>query len=146
MILTVAPFSLVNWQEDWVLCRVFHKRKGELVATSSGTLENLESSPPFTDDQSMPGSCSEMMGSAFPTNVPHQEGNSSSSFLNLAVLHYNFLEFPHELDASATMMGMGMGMGSKDEDDYGFLLDVELDDDRGMGMKGSATDVEDIRF
>lgn len=140
---------LFGWQEDWVLCRVFHKRKAE-VASNSSNMENLESSssPPFVD-QSMPEEyCSEMMGPSFPTVVPHQEGNnsSSSSLLNLALLHYNLLDLPQDLDTSASMMGMDMGVGSKD-DDFGFLLDVGLDDDLDMGMKGNVqTNVEDIRF
>ena len=134
-----------------MLCRVFHKRKGE-VARSSSTVENLEnSSPPLMVDQSTvaEGCCSEMtMGSSVPTNVSHQEGNSSNTFLNLAELHYNFLDFPQELDTTG-MTGMEMGMGSKDDEavDHGFLLDVGLDDEDGVGsVKGNIGDVEDIRF
>ena len=134
-----------------MLCRVFHKRKGE-VASSSSTVENLESSssPPLMVDQSTfmaEGCCSGMMmGSSDPAGVSHLEGNSSNPFLNLAVLHYNFLDFPQELDTTG-MMGMEMGMGSKDDDAYGFLLDVGLQDDEhgGLGVKGIGN-VEDIRF
>lgn len=84
-----------------------------------------------------------MMGSSsYPINVPHQEGNT---LLNLDAFHCNLFDFPHEMD-NTSMMGMEMGleMGSKD-DDYGFLLDVGLDYDHGMGAKG-IENVEDMRF
>ncbi|XP_019702044.1 NAC domain-containing protein 100 [Elaeis guineensis] len=113
-------------KEDWVLCRVFHKKKGDAVNHS---LENndqdnnmgcfssvhLESSP--LNDHPMADGCYEQM-------VPHQEGNSSNTFLNLAVLHYNFLDFPQETD-STTMTGVDSRGG---EDDFGLLLDVGIAD------------------
>ncbi|ONK55127.1 uncharacterized protein A4U43_UnF7320 [Asparagus officinalis] len=127
-------------KEDWVLCRVFHKRKVDIATRSS--IENLESSPPLVD-QSMPEGYFEMMGSSsYSTNVPHQEGNT---LLNLDAFHCNFFDFPHEMD-NASLMGveMELGMGSKD-DDYGFLLEVGLDYDHGMGAKG-IKNVEDTIF
>ncbi|ONK79607.1 uncharacterized protein A4U43_C01F8090 [Asparagus officinalis] len=112
-------------KEDWVLCRVFNKRKGE-VASSSG-VENLASSPPLLFDT---------MGSSCMNNVPHQEGNSNT-LVNLEVLHYNFHEFIQELETT-DLMSTEMGMGSKDggDDDYGFLFDAGLDDDdHAMGVE-----------
>lgn len=133
-------------KEDWVLCRVFHKRKGEAVAASSSTsAENLELSPRVFD-QSMPEGCSAANTDQMMM-APHQDGNSSS-FLNLALLRYNFLDFPQELETStaSVMGGVGMEMGTKD-DDYSFLLDLGLDDDdHGFGLKGEIANVEDIRF
>ncbi|XP_010935925.1 protein CUP-SHAPED COTYLEDON 3-like [Elaeis guineensis] len=127
-------------KEDWVLCRVFYKMKGDSVNYS---LENdqdnnigfssshLEPSP--LNDHPMPDGCDERMGSSFPA-VPYQEGNSSNTFLNLALLHSNCLDFPQEVDGT-TMVGVDSGGG---DDDFGrLMLDVGMEDHdvvKGAGM------------
>nr|ABU40778.1 NAC-like protein 13 [Crocus sativus] len=113
-------------KEDWVLCRVFHKRKGEAVSFSLESSEQDDQkagtsfSPPPLIEQPIPDGCYGMMGSSF---IPHdqEEGNiSNNTFLNLAVLKYNFLDFPPEVGTTSMMGG---------DDEFGFLLDVALDDD-----------------
>lgn len=82
---------------------------------------HMESSP--LNDHPMPDGCNEQVGSSFPS-VPYQEGNNSNTFLNLALLHCNFLDFPQEVD-STTMMGVDSGVG---DDDFGLMLDVGMED------------------
>ncbi|KAJ0967574.1 hypothetical protein J5N97_024491 [Dioscorea zingiberensis] len=109
-------------KEDWVLCRVFHKKKRE--------------SPPSLGDQPMQGYFSEKMVTSFNTYVPEQEENkenSPNSFLNLAMLQCHFLD---EVDYS-TPMGMRMSSRPGDADDEygGLLLDVDLGDhNNNIGM------------
>ncbi|KAG1359744.1 NAC domain-containing protein [Cocos nucifera] len=99
-------------KEDWVLCRVFHKKKGDAVKYS---VENDQddnigcfSSVHLENDHPMTDGCYEQM-------VPHQEGDGSNTLLNLAVLHHNFLDFPREDSRGG-------------EDDFGLLLDVGIQD------------------
>ncbi|PKU80636.1 NAC domain-containing protein 100 [Dendrobium catenatum] len=125
-------------KEDWVLCRVFHKRKGEPIRIGNGSIaeqENILSSGSqleiSTDDQmeqlaNAPDGIHGDMGSSIPL-VPYQEGNSSNTYLNFAVLQYNFFDFPQEM-----MMGnsdvIGMESRHASGDEFGFLLDMGLDD------------------
>ncbi|KAL5990566.1 hypothetical protein ACLOJK_011468 [Asimina triloba] len=125
-------------KEDWVLCRVFHKSKGgpstnfrmEFEQDNIGSSSiNLETSPPNTAHHSMHSGYDPM--SSF-SNIPCQEGeNIPSNTINLAVLHYNFLGFPEDVDSTPMIDGMSSGCG---DDDYGFLLDMGLEGhDLGIG-------------
>lgn len=115
-----------------MLCRVFHKRKKE-----ASTQYRLE------DEQEKIGCSSANMGSSPPSiyqsmpyhkqmvsfsNNPHQEANSPpNTMLNLALLHYNFLDFPQDEDTPM------IGMNGRGGDEYGFLLDLGLDENMGDG-------------
>nr|QGT40634.1 NAC domain-containing protein 100 [Tulipa gesneriana] len=131
-------------KEDWVLCRVFNKKKEETMSFSlERELDNngcssspLESSPPLIDHQ-----CYDELGPSAFTYVPPQESNNLDPFLNLSVLEYNFLDFPQELDSS-TMMGIVGSGGSGDE--YGCLLDVGLGDDDVGG--GGVPSLQGLKF
>ncbi|XP_073001788.1 NAC domain-containing protein 100-like [Typha latifolia] len=123
-------------KEDWVLCRVFDKRKGEhdtLIGSSSPT--DHGSSPPPMMDHPMSDACYDHMTSSLPT-LPHQEENTSNPFLNLAMLQYNFFDIPQEVSCTA-LMGLGPKNGG---DEYEFLFDVGVEDhdmgDVGMSSLG----------
>ncbi|KAJ6817840.1 NAC domain-containing protein 79-like [Iris pallida] len=148
-------------KEDWVLCRVFHKKKGEASACFSlqesseqqdvGSISSCSLSlPPLIEQQQAVPAAEDgcfydhlMMG---PSDLvpPHQEGNSncssSSTLLDLAVLHCcSFLDydFPQDHVAGATATA-GMMMGGEDE--YGgFLLDVNLEEEHAMRMIDGVT-------
>ncbi|XP_010934316.3 NAC domain-containing protein 21/22 [Elaeis guineensis] len=94
-------------KESWVLCRVFHKRKGETEQDNIGSF-----SPTWGPSSSQVDQTS----SSLPA-VPHQHDSSSNPLLNLALLHCNLLDFPQEV-----------GMSSRGGDEYGFLLDMGLED------------------
>ncbi|KAJ6799248.1 protein CUP-SHAPED COTYLEDON 3-like [Iris pallida] len=150
-------------KEDWVLCRVFNKKKGEEASLSMESSEPQEeinagscfSPPPLIElqQQAMPadGGCGHelhQMGSA-STFVPHQEG--IDSFLNLAVFNYNFLDhFPQEELQLQQQQQQQQGPAAVMDDDYGFLLDVGLqdvdgeEDDHGMVDEGPLGDVNGI--
>ncbi|KAH0453977.1 hypothetical protein IEQ34_018301 [Dendrobium chrysotoxum] len=125
-------------KEDWVVCRVFHKRKGEPIRIGNGSIVEQEnifsygSELEISIDAQMeqlanaPDGCHRDMGSSIPL-VPYQEGNSSNTYLNFAVLQYNVFDFPQEM-----MMGhsevIGMESSHASGDEFGFLLDMGLDD------------------
>ncbi|XP_072973720.1 protein CUP-SHAPED COTYLEDON 3-like [Typha angustifolia] len=122
-------------KEDWVLCRVFQKKRGESMnnnynmeiyepeSNAIGCSSSHLDSSTFPNDQPM----SEQLDSSFST-APHQESNSSNSdfFFNLPLLHQNFLDFPQDVDGAA-MSGNG--------DDYGILLSDMRDFTRFQGGK-----------
>lgn len=107
-----------------MLCRVFHKRKKE---PSTQYRLDVEQETIGCSSANM-GSCTHPIYQSMPynnqlvsySNEPHQEESNSppNTMLNLAVLHYNFLE-------DTPMIGMN-GRGG---DEYGFLLDLGLDDE-----------------
>ncbi|KAM0949308.1 putative transcription factor NAM family [Dioscorea sansibarensis] len=112
-------------KEDWVLCRVFQKKKEDQSHASS-----------VVGDQGMQRyNISEKMGTSL-TYVPHEQEednkeSSSNSILNLAMLQC--CHFLDEVDHSTSM---GMRMSSRtdhDVDDYALLLDVGLTDN-SIGM------------
>ncbi|KAG1361532.1 putative protein CUP-SHAPED COTYLEDON 3-like [Cocos nucifera] len=118
-------------KEDWVLCRVFHKMKGDLVNCSDhdnniGFFSSHLEPSPLNDHPAVPEyGCNENVGSSFPV-LPYQEGNSSNIFQNLSLLHSNFLDIPQEVDSTSTMVGVDSGGG---DDDFGLMLDVGMEDD-----------------
>ncbi|RWW55766.1 hypothetical protein BHE74_00037560 [Ensete ventricosum] len=130
-------------KEDWVLCRVFRKKKKSAVACS---MENEECSPPLP----LPGSAiadewQEQMMMLKPCPVvtqERQEDNSSNTVLNWAVLSGSLVDFPRELGSGRTMV---MGVGSRcGGDGYEMLLDMSLQDLDAMG--GGIANVGCLRF
>lgn len=110
-------------KEDWVLCRVFHKRKGD----EELNVDSSSSSPPplLMGDQTsrslQQGIMSHgdlMSTSLISINGPQlQQENTTitpSSFMDVAsLLQCNFLDFTPQME-----------MDSNDGDEFGLLLDV----------------------
>ncbi|XP_058101592.1 NAC domain-containing protein 21/22-like isoform X1 [Magnolia sinica] len=112
-------------KEDWVLCRVLHKSKGE---PSKFSLENehdnigcsspyMESSPPSIGQSILHGYDQDQ--NRLFINGPHYD-QDQSTLLNSSVLPFNFLDFPHGVDDTQPIMGTS----DRVVDDYGFLLDM----------------------
>ncbi|KAG0447852.1 hypothetical protein HPP92_028116 [Vanilla planifolia] len=94
--------------------RVFHKRRGEMMREEA---ENAEG-----DDNG--GSALPHVAQGSTMDESHIEG------CNLALLPYNFFDFPQDLMGSKGMVGMESRHG--EEDGFGFLLDLGLDDELGV--------------
>ncbi|XP_008785238.1 NAC domain-containing protein 21/22-like [Phoenix dactylifera] len=121
-------------KEDWVLCRVLHKSKGETQQDNNIGFFSCPTSGPSSSlvDQPMPDGCYDPTSSSL---VPHQDDSSSNPLLNLALLHCDFLDhFPHEV-----------GMSSRGGDEHGFFLDMGFDQDHDMREAGMAN-LEGVRF
>nr|XP_009387368.1 PREDICTED: NAC domain-containing protein 21/22-like [Musa acuminata subsp. malaccensis] len=114
-------------KEDWVLCRVFHKRKGE-----GEEHEQLSAS------SAMPaGVCHGQVGPSFST-LPRQEDSSLNPFLNVALLQCNSLGFPQET-GSRFVTGISPRCEEEeeeedDDDELGFLLDLGFE--HGVSYQG----------
>ncbi|KAG6509835.1 NAC domain-containing protein 92-like [Zingiber officinale] len=137
-------------KEDWVLCRVFHKKKGDPVkykseneqeminpgnsSCFSSVYMDLDLSPPHHHhDQQMPDSRAchgHATTSAFPALLPQQqeEGIKPSTLLDLAWLHYDFLE--------------SKGSG----EDGGLLFDMGLDEEHDREQLVEAAGLMDDNF
>ncbi|XP_065039935.1 protein ATAF2-like isoform X2 [Musa acuminata AAA Group] len=116
-----APNGAKTGWEDWVLCRVFHKRKGESDHDKTASSSPTRMSSACVVDQPMPDVCHDQLGSSFPALL-QQEDNSSDPFLmNMALLQRNLLDFPQEMGSAPAGM---VGMSSRCEDELGFLLDL----------------------
>ncbi|XP_065009862.1 NAC domain-containing protein 21/22-like [Musa acuminata AAA Group] len=123
-------------KEDWVLCRVFRKKKKSPVVYS---METEESSPPLPLPES---GVAEEWQEQMMTTQERQEDNGSNTVLNWAVLRGSLVDFPRELGSGRTMV---MGVGSRcGGDDYEMLLDMSLQDLDAMG--GGIASVGCLRF
>ncbi|KDP26517.1 hypothetical protein JCGZ_17675 [Jatropha curcas] len=132
-------------KEDWVLCRVFHKSKGENsnklynpqymfeTTDSSGPL-NLAVSPPLTGQQALVCGFHQQITSL---SSPHQISHDQTSLLNL-------LQLSHERN-NTNPITTTTDMSSKENDDYGFLWDDMHLEETDMG-DGGASSLENIRF
>lgn len=128
-------------KEDWVLCRVFHKSKGENGTTASASSPTYGTSPP-TQDTSMHCGYQQLMA------PPHQNhNNQTTSLVNFAVLNPNFLQCTQEMrNCTTTAMTTDL-MDSKDgEDDYGFLWDMTSLEENSLGNGGLPSNLEDMGF
>lgn len=113
-------------KEDWVLCRVFEKRKGDGEQDNNGS-----SSPTFpgssqaVQDQPMMDAYNDQTGSSTGLAPRQEEIGGSNSFLNAAMWqqYSSALDhFPQEV-SSSPMMGLGYrGAG----DEYGFFFDTDF--------------------
>ncbi|WOL12937.1 hypothetical protein Cni_G21706 [Canna indica] len=134
-------------KEDWVLCRVFHKKKGESMSSSS--FENDQDN--YTNNLSSyleasaaaghgghqmygaggQGCAYEQMCSSFAVAHDQQqqeEEEEGNSLLNLAALQYNFLGFPaDEMDSARA------GAGGED---YGMMMHMDDHDDLLANLGG----------
>ncbi|GLU03671.1 hypothetical protein SLE2022_208590 [Rubroshorea leprosula] len=133
-------------KEDWVLCRVFHKSKGEngAILSPSMMFETTTNIAPSlsiltTPDQTMPCGYQQMIAS-LSSNPPHHQ-HHSQSLLNL-------LQYAQENSSSSINTNnnndnknnnpAATEVSSK-EDEYGFLWDMSLDN-------GAVSNLEDMRF
>ncbi|KAJ8497642.1 hypothetical protein OPV22_008194 [Ensete ventricosum] len=126
-------------KEDWVLCRVFHKKKGDSMSCN---LENeqennhnvgcfssyIESSHP-QNEQQMEDGCYEQITSSFPVVDPQQDVDSLDTLHNLAAYQYILFGFPQDMN-STRMIEVGSGVGG---DDYGMVVDTALEEQRMLG-------------
>ncbi|CAL9203845.1 unnamed protein product, partial [Musa hybrid cultivar] len=107
-------------KEDWVLCRVFKKSKGEAEHENTGSSSPTLGSSSSPLDLLMPDVvCHEQLGSSFST-LPRQEDSSSNPFMNMAMLQCNLLDFPQEIMGSTAMVGMS----SSCEGEIGCLMEL----------------------
>ncbi|RWV84822.1 hypothetical protein BHE74_00042667 [Ensete ventricosum] len=105
--------------EDWVLCRVFNKRKGEAEHENTGSSSPTLRSSSSPLDLLTPDVCHEQLGSSFST-LPQQEDSSSNPSMNMAMLQCNLLDFPQEIMGSTAMVGMS----SRCEGEIGCLMEL----------------------
>lgn len=119
--------SLFVWQEDWVLCRVFQKSKGERSNNSSSSnnelspdhiLENSNSPP----DQTFPSSAGHYQNITSFSPIPsHQFQNPSTFYSSPASSYPNY--FPHSYDQQDINNFPIAEINAKCEDDYPFSFE-----------------------
>ncbi|KAE9460649.1 hypothetical protein C3L33_07398, partial [Rhododendron williamsianum] len=110
-------------KEDWVLCRVFQKSKGERSNSSSSNnelspdhvLENSNSPP----DQTFPSSGHYQNITSFSPIPPHQFQNPSTLYSSPA----SYPNFPHSYDQQDINNFPITEINAKCEDDYSFLFE-----------------------
>ncbi|KAK1260456.1 Protein CUP-SHAPED COTYLEDON 3 [Acorus gramineus] len=107
----------VTPKEDWVLCRVFHKRREE---TASSGLQTE------TDHQQI-GCSSPHMDYSPPPFIHHnmQDAYNYTHSHSSSTLQYNFFEYSEGVENSAAIVGLGSKMFNGDDDEYGtgFMFD-----------------------
>ena len=129
--------NFVMWQEDWVLCRVFHKSKGENCTELSPPImfETSTHAPSLTDQTSMPCGGYQQI-SSLSTTPTHQ--SHGQSLLNL-------LQYSQEKNNNNNC---SYEVSSKVDDDYDFLWDMNIEEN-SLGdhhIHGVGSDLEDMRF
>ncbi|TKY62347.1 NAC domain-containing protein 21/22 [Spatholobus suberectus] len=128
-------------KEDWVLCRVFHKSKDDnssklgtqfVYETTPPSLTLASSSPP---NQTMPGGYNRLasLSSSMPTHH-HFNPNQNTSLMDL-------LQFSRETNTNNSIVAQ---INSKGDDGYGFLWDMDLEEN--SLRDGVASNMDAIRF
>lgn len=160
-------YLLIFWlQEDWVLCRVFHKSKGEnsenlspqfiyesVANNNASSFTPSAASPPTADCRmiNMPFGYHQQqhISSSAPGSYRNHNNQSSNSMLNL-------LQFPTSLDQKNNNKNQSNDIISSksNDDDYGFIWEMEMDlqenccslenDDNNGGVASNLED--DMRF
>lgn len=146
-------FTYFSWkQEDWVLCRVFHKSKGDestilmLETTSScapNSLNLAPISPPTDHNIHTHMACGYNQVTSFSSSLtpPHQttHNRSTSSLLNL-------LQFSHEKDCNNAINQVAEINSRNDHDEYdGFLWDMTYQENH-LENHEVASDLDEMRF
>jgi hypothetical protein len=128
-------------QEDWVLCRVFHKSKGMMQnSENSCTFESTTacaSSPPTS--QIMPCGYNQMMITSFASTPSHHQNQSQSQSQSNSLL--NLLQFSQDITSSTN----NQTISSKGDDEYGFLWDMSLEEN-SLENGAPAPNMEEMRF
>ncbi|KAI3460964.1 hypothetical protein Pfo_017627 [Paulownia fortunei] len=132
-------------KEDWVLCRVFHKSRGEnsnkfcgqnLYDSTAGAISpTLAASP--TSEHALPSSYQNITSfSHSPSHHQQYQGQNPSTSLGLSALDPGYFHLsrdhmngPHP---SASCHNHSKLVETKCEDDYGFLFDMSLDYSNGV--------------
>ncbi|KAJ4834296.1 hypothetical protein Tsubulata_028307 [Turnera subulata] len=123
-------------KEDWVLCRVFHKGKGENCEKTSPQFmyENTANAPlnltasPIPDHQGL--ACGyQPMTSLSSTTPPHHQNHDQSSLLNL-------LQFSKGRNNTNPIS----------DEEYGFLWEDMNMDETSLGDGMGSNSLEDMRF
>lgn len=111
-------------QEDWVLCRVFQKKKGDSEHdTASPTSHTPGSYNPMVDhSMTLMNDFCDQISLGFPSEALHQVGGGAS---NTFQHECNIFDTAHEFN-SAPMMGLNSkaGCGSSGTNDHGFYYDM----------------------
>ncbi|PIN15700.1 hypothetical protein CDL12_11656 [Handroanthus impetiginosus] len=126
-------------KEDWVLCRVFHKSRGEnnnkfisphnfYESTAVATSPNLAISPKnVNENANIIPRCYQNMTSFYHSpshNHQHQDqGQNPSTSLGLSGLDPAYLHM--NLEPHLSSSNKVVNEGTKCEDDYGFLFDFD---------------------
>ncbi|XP_021658493.2 NAC domain-containing protein 21/22 [Hevea brasiliensis] len=146
-------------KEDWVLCRVFHKSKGEnsskfdqqfmFETTAShnnsinnGPLSNLGASPLTDQHQGLPcGYHHQQITSlsSSSTTPTHQISYDKSSLLNLLQLSQERITNPLTTTTTTT------DLSSKGDDDYEFVWE-DMNLEETSLVDGGASSLENMRF
>ncbi|PIA45405.1 hypothetical protein AQUCO_01700744v1 [Aquilegia coerulea] len=125
--------------KDWVLCRAFHKSKGDDFTTKHSFEDDFDtrtiglSSPPFASppppvDQTMQSN-QQVIKPLLLSQTPQYSENFSSNnaFLNnIAYLNPNLLEIP--LEGNNLFNSESKGGGTAAADEYEFLYTMNLED------------------
>ncbi|XWS36444.1 hypothetical protein CRYUN_Cryun20dG0086500 [Craigia yunnanensis] len=128
-------------KEDWVLCRVFHKSKGENSIKLSPPMMNETSTHApnsLTDQASMPCGGYQQISSLSTTSTHQSHGQS---LLNL-------LQYSQEKNNNNNNHPCSNEVSSKVNDDYEFLWDMNMEEN-SLGdhhIHGMASNLEDMRF
>ncbi|KAG8641777.1 hypothetical protein MANES_12G033500v8 [Manihot esculenta] len=139
-------------KEDWVLCRVFHKSKGEnsskfdeqFMFETTVPSNNLSASP-LTDHnhQGLPCGYHQQITSLSSSATPshhhhhHQVNHDQNSLINL-------LQLSQETNTNI-FMNTTVDMSSKKDDEYGFLWEDMNLEENSLG-NGGASSMENMRF
>jgi hypothetical protein len=110
-------------QEDWVLCRVFEKKKGDNEHDTTSTTSHVPSSyNPMLDQGIAMNDFYDQISLGFSTEV----GNGSDPFQSMPVFQQcNSFDTSQEYD-SVPMMGLSSmsGCGSSGTNDHGIYYDM----------------------
>ncbi|KAL7198569.1 hypothetical protein ACSBR2_020955 [Camellia fascicularis] len=138
-------------KEDWVLCRVFHKGKGENSSirspqnvfessTAGATSPYLDASPPNTD-QTLPCGYHLQTITSFSQSPSHHQNHNSSTLQNQLTLNPNFLQLSEEINNNPTINEIN----PKCDDGFGFLLDMSFEES-SLGDGVPPNYLGDMRF
>ncbi|XP_057781491.1 protein CUP-SHAPED COTYLEDON 3-like [Salvia miltiorrhiza] len=128
-------------KEDWVLCRVFYKSRGESSNPQNlydhhSTSPNLGTSP--TSEHALLNVDHQNMITSFYQGQNPNPNPSTS--LGLSPVHSGYLHiYPEERESGPSTSDHNHR--SKCEDDYGFLFDMSIDYSNGV-----ASYLEEVRF
>ncbi|KAK7336878.1 hypothetical protein VNO77_17429 [Canavalia gladiata] len=131
-------------KEDWVLCRVFHKSKDDNSSKFNTQQMVYETTPPSLTlasssptNQTMPIAYNKLPSFSSSNNIPthhHFNPNQNSSFINL-------LHFSRDTNTNHATLTQ---ISSKGDDGYGFLWDMDLEEN--SLEDGVASNLDAIRF
>ncbi|CAL5425069.1 unnamed protein product [Camellia sinensis] len=114
-------------KEDWVLCRVFHKKASENSNNNLSPQNEFESAITTTTTRA-----------TFP---PPDQHENPSTVLHLSAMNPNFVQLSQEINNNIPITEIN----SKLEDEYGFLFDMGFEESSSLG-DGVAPNLDEMRF